>query len=200
MQCLDVRQDFTSRHAVCRNTAGSIRFTGCIGIVALGETEYPSPRTGAPRVVEHTPTMAEVLTGALSLRVEVLGDRGLKPHEAPPRSLQMDHFDSKPFHVPTCISLKSRAANLFWTRWRPPEQATNSVSLPGVGGWTLRFAYSRSRSRSPARRWYALGVSGNLRERGCTMLYDNVPVLRRGRPVPAALAQEAVRFAGTTPD
>ena len=78
MQCLDVRQDASVMLAIAEIPLGPIRFTGCIGIVALGETEYRFATYRGVRIVEHTPTMAEVRQGDMSLRVEVLDDRGHK--------------------------------------------------------------------------------------------------------------------------
>ena len=52
--------------AIAEIPLGPIRFTGCIGIVALGETEYRFATYRGVRIVEHTPTMAEVRQGDMS--------------------------------------------------------------------------------------------------------------------------------------
>ena len=52
MQCLDVRQDASVMLAIAEIPLGPIRFTGCIGIVALGETEYRFATYRGVRIVE----------------------------------------------------------------------------------------------------------------------------------------------------
>ena len=80
LELADFNQDVYKRQmlAIAEIPLGPIRFTGCIGIVALGETEYRFATYRGVRIVEHTPTMAEVRQGDMSLRVEVLDDRGHK--------------------------------------------------------------------------------------------------------------------------
>lgn len=101
MQCLDVRQDASVMLAIAEIPLGPIRFTGCIGIVALGETEYRFTTYRGVRIVEHTPTMAEVRQGDMSLRVEVLDDRGHKL-QAPAQGL-MDRTIHESPSVPARI-------------------------------------------------------------------------------------------------
>ena len=101
MQCLDVRQDASVMLAIAEIPLGPIRFTGCIGIVALGETEYRFATYRGVRIVEHTPTMAEVRQGDMSLRVEVLDDRGHKL-QAPAQGL-MDRTIHESPSVPARI-------------------------------------------------------------------------------------------------
>ena len=196
MQCLDVRQDASVMLAIAEIPLGPIRFTGCIGIVALGETEYRFATYRGVRIVEHTPTMAEVRQGDMSLRVEVLDDRGHKL-QAPAQGL-MDRTIHESPSVPARIRFV-KAANLFWTRWSP-KQATNSFPpLRRRTGRPLCVPRGADPRRVRPHDAGILGVSSNLRERGCTMLYDNIMIPYDGSASSKAALAEAVRFAKDDP-
>lgn len=76
VQCLDPQRDASLMLAIAEIPLGPIRFTGCIGVVTLGATEHRFATYRGVRIVEHAPTVAEVRQGDMSLRVEVLDDRG----------------------------------------------------------------------------------------------------------------------------
>ena len=102
MQCLDVRQDASVMLAIAEIPLGPIRFTGCIGIVALGETEY---RFATYRGRAHRGAYAQRWRkcgrAMMSLRVEVLDDRGHKL-QAPAQGL-MDRTIHESPSVPARI-------------------------------------------------------------------------------------------------
>lgn len=76
VQCLDPQRDASLMLAIAEIPLGPIRFTGCIGVVALGATEHRFATYRGARIAEFAPTTAEVRQGDMSLRVDVLDDRG----------------------------------------------------------------------------------------------------------------------------
>ena len=178
MQCLDVRQDASVMLAIAEIPLGPIRFTGCIGIVALGETEYRFATYRGVRIVEHTPTMAEVRQGDMSLRVEVLDDRGHKL-QAPAQGL-MDRTIHESPSVPARIRFVKGGEPLL-DEMESPNKLRIRFPRFGVGtGRPLCVPRGADPRRVRPHDAGILGVSSNLRERGCTMLYDNIMIpLRR---------------------
>ena len=164
MQCLDVRQDASVMLAIAEIPLGPIRFTGCIGIVALGETEYRFATYRGVRIVEHTPTMAEVRQGDMSLRVEVLDDRGHKL-QAPAQGL-MDRTIHESPSVPARIRFVKGRRTSFGRDGVPNKLR---IRFPRFGVGTGRpLCVPRGADpppRSPARRWYTGRIEQPSRER-----------------------------------
>lgn len=111
VQCLDPQRDASLMLAIAEIPLGPIRFTGCIGVVTLGAKEYRFATYRGVHIVEHTPTIADVRQGDMSLRVEVLDDRG-HALQAPAQGL-MDRTIHESPAVPVHFSFVKRGETLL---------------------------------------------------------------------------------------
>ncbi len=110
-QCLDPQRDASLMLAIAEIPLGPIRFTGCIGVVTLGANEHRFATYRGVRIVEHAPTVAEVRQGDMSLRVEVLDDRG-HALQAPAQGL-MDRTINESPAVPARFRFVKRGETLL---------------------------------------------------------------------------------------
>ena len=101
VQCNDFAQPCSVMASVAHIPFCGRSFTGCICAVVYRGREYRLATYRGVRIVEHTPTMAEVRQGDMSLRVEVLDDRGHKL-QAPAQGL-MDRTIHESPSVPARI-------------------------------------------------------------------------------------------------